>query len=64
MNRPELEGGSLLLMASNAFRGRELPEEVVMVLDEAMARNMHILVGEAPGCHRFQDYLGRGLIHT
>ena len=28
MNAPGLEGGTFLLVASNAFKGRELPAEV------------------------------------
>ena len=59
MSAPELEGGTLLLMASNAFKGRELPDKVALELNEAMARNMRILVGEATGCRGFQDHLHR-----
>ena len=57
MSTPGLEGGPLILMASSAFRGKALPEEIAEVLDEAMAREMHILVGEARGCRCYQDCL-------
>jgi hypothetical protein len=52
-----LEGGTLLLMGSSAFSG-PLPLEVTRLLDEAMEREMSVLVGEAHGAsRRFQDYL-------
>ncbi len=52
-----LEGGTLLLMGSSAFSG-PLPFEVTRLLDEAMEREMSVLVGEAHGASRaFQDYL-------
>ena len=57
MSTPELEGGTLLLLASTAFKGRTLPNEIAEVLDEAMSREMHVLVGEAPGCWCYHDYL-------
>jgi hypothetical protein len=45
-------------MGSKAFRAEKLPAEVASKIDEAIARNMRILVGEAPGAGRFyQDYL-------
>lgn len=52
-----LEGGTLLLMGSSAFSGG-LPPDVARLLDEAMEREMSILVGEAHGASRaFQDHL-------
>jgi len=48
----------LLLMGSSAFRDRELPVEVKDRIDEAMEREMRIIVGEAHGASRiYQDYL-------
>jgi hypothetical protein len=53
-----LKGKKLLLMGSKAFRKKELPPSVTNILDNAIARNMRIVVGEAPGANRlFQDYL-------
>jgi hypothetical protein len=57
-NRERLVGTKLLLMGSKAFRAERLPVEVASKIDEAIARNMTILVGEAPGaCRLYQDYL-------
>ena len=57
-SRKELRGSRLLLMGSKAFRAERLPEEVVLKIDDAIARNMTILVAEALGaCRLFQDYL-------
>jgi hypothetical protein len=57
-NQERLAGTKLLLMGSKAFRADKLPAEVVEKIDEAIARNMTILVGEAPGaCMFYQDYL-------
>jgi hypothetical protein len=54
----EVTGPKLLLMGSKAFRAKELPTEVASKIDEAIARNMTILVGEALGAPRLcQDYL-------
>ncbi len=54
----ELIGCKLLLMGSKAFRAKQLPAEVAMKIDEAIARNMTILVAEALGaCRLYQDYL-------
>jgi hypothetical protein len=54
----DLKGKKLLLMGSKAFRKQALPESVARILDAAIARNMKIVVGEAPGANRlFQDYL-------
>ena len=51
-------GGKLLLMGSSAFKADELPAVVKERIDDAMARDMTIIVGEAHGaCRRFQDYL-------
>jgi len=51
-------GGRLLLMGSSAFNAEELPTVVRERIDEAMARNMTMVVGEARGaCRRYQDYL-------
>ena len=48
----------LLLMGSSAFKAEELPAEVRERIDEAIARNMRIIVGEAHGaCRAYQDYL-------
>ncbi len=49
---------TLLLMGSKAFGDQKLPAEVKARLDTALAKNMTIIVGEAPGANRaFQDYL-------
>jgi hypothetical protein len=57
-NRGRLAGAKLLLMGSKAFRESKLPTEVALRIDEAIARNMTILVGEALGaCRLYQDYL-------
>jgi hypothetical protein len=54
----ELKGSKLLLMGSKAFLEKKLPVEVVSKIDEAISRNMTILVAEAPGaCRLYQDYL-------
>lgn len=51
-------GKKLLLMGSKAFNEKELPKEVTEKIDEAITRQMTIIVGEAPGsCRLFQDYL-------
>jgi hypothetical protein len=48
----------LLLMGSSAFKADELPTIVRERIDEAVALNMTIIVGEAHGaCRRYQDYL-------
>jgi hypothetical protein len=45
-------------MGSKAFRAERLPGEVAEKIDEAIARNMTILVGEALGaCRLYQNYL-------
>jgi hypothetical protein len=45
-------------MGSKAFRADGLPIEVMEKIDEAIARNMTIIVGEALGAPRvYQDYL-------
>jgi hypothetical protein len=57
-NQERLAGTKLLLMGSKAFRAEKLPVEVASMIDEAIARNMTILVGEALGaCRLYQDYL-------
>jgi hypothetical protein len=57
-NQERLVGSKLLLMGSKAFRAKRLPTEVAEKIDEAIARNMTILVGEALGaCRLYQDYL-------
>ena len=54
----ELKGSKLLLMGSKVFLEKKLPIEVASKVDEAMSRNMTILVAEAHGaCRLFQDYL-------
>lgn len=56
--RNQLSGNRLLLMGSKAFKAAGLPVEVSEKVDEAIARCMIIIVGEAPGASRlFQDYL-------
>jgi len=58
VRREKLVGSRLLLMGSKAFRAERLPTEVASKIDEAIARNMTILVGEALGaCRLYQDYL-------
>ena len=48
----------LLLMGSSAFKAKELPAEVKEKIDEAIARKMTIIVGEAHGANRaYQNYL-------
>jgi hypothetical protein len=57
-NQERLTGSKLLLMGSKAFRAEQLPTEIALKIDEAIARNMTILVGEALGaCRLYQDYL-------
>jgi hypothetical protein len=52
------ESKKLLLMGSSAFKAKELPTEVKERIDEALEREMTIIVGEAPGAGRlYQDYL-------
>jgi hypothetical protein len=54
----ELRGPKLLLMGSKAFSAKQLPVEVTLKIDEAISRNMTILVAEALGaCRLYQDYL-------
>jgi hypothetical protein len=51
-------GRRLLLMGSSAYKAKELPEEARELIDEAMARETTMIVGEAHGAsRRFQDYL-------
>jgi len=51
-------GGKLLLMGSSKFRAGELPAEVRERIEEAMADDATIIVGEAHGaCRLYQDYL-------
>jgi hypothetical protein len=51
-------GKRLLLMGSKAFKEEELPREVAERIEQAIARHMTIIVGEAPGaCRLYQDYL-------
>lgn len=57
-NQGRLAGTKLLLMGSKAFRDSKLPTEIALKIDEAIARNMTILVGEALGaCRLYQDFL-------
>ena len=52
------ESRKLLLMGSSAFKAKELPSEVKDRIDEAIKRDMTIIVGEAAGASRlYQDYL-------
>ncbi|UCH56672.1 MAG: hypothetical protein JSV18_04750, partial [Candidatus Bathyarchaeota archaeon] len=54
----QASGGKLLLMGSSAFKAEELPAVVRERIDEAMVREMTIVVGEAHGaCRCYQDYL-------
>jgi len=54
----KLKGKKLLLMGSKFFKAKKLPAAVTKKIDEAIARKMSIIVGEAPGaCWLFQDYL-------
>jgi hypothetical protein len=47
-------------MGSKAFRAKRLPLALSRKLNEAIARNMKIIVGEVPGpCRLFQDHLKR-----
>ena len=58
--RDKFVGRKLLLMGSKAFRAKRLPVVLARRLNEAIARNMKIIVGEVPGpCRLFQDYLKR-----
>ena len=59
-------GSKLLLMGSKAFRAETLPTEVAAKIDEALSRNMTVLVGEALGaCRLYQDYLNsKGYINV
>jgi len=51
-------GRRLLLMGSSAYKAKELPEGVRKLIDEAMAMEATMIVGEAHGAsRRFQDYL-------
>lgn len=53
-----LVGKTLLLMGSKAFPAEELPSTIIELVDEAIAHEMEIIVGEVPGaCRLFQDYL-------
>jgi hypothetical protein len=57
-NRERLTGSKLLLMESKAFKAERLPAEILSKIEEAIARNMTIIVGEALGaCMLYQDYL-------
>jgi hypothetical protein len=56
--RPQSEQKKLLLMGSSAFKPKGLPIEVRERIDEAIKRDMKVIVGEAAGASRlFQDYL-------
>ncbi|MBU7020547.1 MAG: hypothetical protein HXS41_05780 [Theionarchaea archaeon] len=53
-----LAGRILLLMGSKTFKEKELPQEISEKIDEAIALDMTIIVGEAAGaCRLYQDYL-------
>jgi hypothetical protein len=57
-NQERLAGTKLLLIGSKAFRAARLPAEIASKIDEATARNMIIVVGEALGaCRLYQDCL-------
>ena len=56
--KEKFAGEKLLLMGSKAFKEEELPGKVKEKIDEAIARHMTIIVGEALGsCRLYQDYL-------
>jgi hypothetical protein len=56
--KEKLTGKKLLLMGSKAFKEKELPQQIIEKMDEAMILDMTIIVGEAPGaCRLYQDYL-------
>jgi len=58
MNDARSTGSRLLLMGSSAFTAEELPTEVKERIDDAIARSMMIIVGEARGaCRAYQGYL-------
>ncbi len=58
MKMDRFVGKKLLLMGSKAFRAEKLPSQVSNLLDEAIKKQILIIVGEAPGANRlFQDYL-------
>lgn len=56
--RDRFVGRRLLLMGSKKYRAKRLPTRIAKKIDEAIARNMKIIVGEVPGaCKLYQDYL-------
>jgi hypothetical protein len=58
LKKEDFAGKKLLLMGSSAFKEKELPPEIKEKIDEAITRNMAIIVGEARGaCRLYQDYL-------
>lgn len=58
--RANFRGRKLLLMGSKAFRSKRLPVALARKIDEAITREMKIIVGEVPGaCRLYQDYLKR-----
>ncbi len=58
VKRERFVGRKLLLMGSKKFRAKRLPARIAKKIDEAIARKMKIIVGEAPGaCRLYQDYL-------
>jgi hypothetical protein len=58
VRRNEFIGNRLLLMGSKTYKGKILPGEVKGHIEEAIARKMTIIVGEAPGaCRLYQDFL-------
>jgi hypothetical protein len=61
-DKSKSQGKSLLLMGSSAYKAKELPAEIKKRVDNAINRNMRIIVAEAHGaCRAFQDYLnGKG----
>jgi len=51
-------GRRLLLMGSSKYKAEVLPADVIELIDEAVTRDMTIIVGEARGaCRSYQDYL-------
>jgi len=58
MERKGFVGRKLLLMGSKAFRAQRLPVQLRRKIDEAIERQMKVIVGEVPGaCRLYQDYL-------
>jgi|YelNatPaOPRAMG01_1025707.scaffolds.fasta_scaffold68155_2 hypothetical protein len=57
MKKREKPRRRFLLMGSGAFKTKEFPTELRNKVDEAIAGKSKIIVGEALGACRLQDYL-------